>query len=52
MRAVLGQQISVAAACVPLGCLVRLCGGTGFPRPRGAAADLASLGMLARGGPR
>jgi AraC family transcriptional regulator of adaptative response / DNA-3-methyladenine glycosylase II len=46
MRAVLGQQISVAAARRLLGSLVRLCGGPGFPTAeRVQAADLAALGM-------
>ncbi|HEX5042921.1 MAG TPA: AlkA N-terminal domain-containing protein [Candidatus Polarisedimenticolaceae bacterium] len=46
MRAVLGQQVSVAAARRLLGSLVRLCGGAGFPTPgRVHEADLSLLGM-------
>jgi AraC family transcriptional regulator of adaptative response / DNA-3-methyladenine glycosylase II len=46
MRAVLGQQVSVAAARRLLGTLVRLCGSRGFPTAAQVhAADLGALGM-------
>lgn len=46
MRAVLGQQVSVAAARRLLGSLVGLCGGAGFPTAGQVhAADLSALGM-------
>jgi len=46
MRAVLGQQITVAAARRLLGVLVGLCGTTGFPVAADVhRADLAALGM-------
>ena len=46
MRAVLGQQVTVAAAPRHQGTLVRLCGGHGFPTAAQVqAADLGALGM-------
>jgi AraC family transcriptional regulator of adaptative response / DNA-3-methyladenine glycosylase II len=46
MRAVLGQQVSVAAARRLLGRLVQLCGTRSFPTATEVlAADLAPLGM-------
>ncbi|MCU1263559.1 MAG: transcriptional regulator Ada / DNA-3-methyladenine glycosylase [Bryobacterales bacterium] len=49
VRAVLGQQISVAAARTFAGRLVELCGSGDFPSPAAlASADLAGIGLVQR----